>query len=474
MNLARPSPIFAVLLASFAIPSCASRVAVVVPESDVASPRDVRARQLVEAALEGEAYTMLKDLCATAPARLSGSPNAQRAVEWGLATMRRIGLENVRAEPVMVPHWVRGEPERCELLDDSDRVVEELQILALGGSDATDPGGVVADVMMVRSFEELQQRAAEARGRIVFFNRPMPKILANTFRAYGQAVPQRANGAVEASKAGGVFALVRSMTTRIDDNPHTGAMNYAGDVPRIPTAAISTLDADAIAARIARGERVRLRITLHCATLPDVESANVVGEIPGGELGREIVVVGGHLDSWDAGQGAQDDGAGIAHTLEAARLLVASGARLRRTIRFVLFMNEENGLRGGLGYRDAHLDETHFAAIESDAGGDVPLGFGTNATDLRFEELRAAVRALEPWGMGALTPGGGGADIGPLAERGALMFGLSVISHRYFDYHHSVLDHVDSVNERALALGAGAIAVLAAELADLGSSAPAR
>lgn len=467
MTIARPAPAFAVLFASLAIPSCASRVAVVVPESDGASPRALRARQLVEAALEGEAHAMLKDLCTTAPARLSGSPNAQRAVEWGLATMRRIGLANVRAEPVMVPHWVRGEPERCELLDDGDRVVEELQILALGGSDATGPGGVVADVMMVRSFEELQQRAAEARGRIVFFNRPMPKILANTFRAYGQAVPQRANGAVEASKAGGIFALVRSMTTRSDDNPHTGAMNYAGDVPRIPTAAISTLDADALAARIGRGERVRLKITLHCATLPDVESANVVGELPGNDLGHEIVVVGGHLDSWDAGQGAQDDGAGIVHTLEAARLLVESGVRPRRTIRFVLFMNEENGLRGGLGYRDAHADETHFAAIESDAGGDVPLGFGTTATDLRFEELRAAVRALEPWGMGALTPGGGGADIGPLAARGTLLFGLSVISHRYFDYHHSVLDHIDSVNERALALGAGSIAFLALELAGL-------
>jgi len=428
---------------------------------------DERARTLVEGALEGEAYAMLRELTATAPARLTGSANAQRAVEWGLATMRRIGLSNVRAEPVMVPHWVRGSAERCELLGDDGATLEDLQILALGGSDATQDGGVEADVIMVRSFEELQQRADEARGRIVFFNRPMPRILASTFRAYGQAVPQRANGAIETGKVGGVFALVRSMTTRIDDNPHTGAMNYAVGVPRVPSAAISTLDAEALAARIARGERVRLRIAIHCATFPDVESANVVGELVGSELPEQIVTVGGHLDSWDVGEGAQDDGAGIVHTLEAARLLRASGMTPRRTIRFVLFMNEENGLRGAHAYRDAHRTEHHHAAFESDAGGDVPLGFGTTARNARFDVLRAAMRALEPWGAAALTPGGGGADIGPLAEHGAELFGLTVISHRYFDYHHSVLDSFESVNERALALGAGVLAYLVSVVADL-------
>ncbi len=425
-----------------------------------------RAKRIVEAALDGRAHAMLRELTTVAPARLSGSANAARAVEWGLATMRAIGLDNVRAEPVMVPHWTRGEPESCERLGDDGKSAEEYRILALGGSEPTPEDGIAAEVMMVRSFEELQQRAAEARGRIVFFNRPMPRILANTFRAYGQAVPQRANGAIEAAKAGGVFALVRSMTTRIDEHPHTGMMMYDAAVPHVPSAAICTLDADALAARLERGEHVSLRIRMHCATGPDVPSANVVGEIVGRERPDELIVVGGHLDSWDVGQGAQDDGAGICHTLEAARLLRQLGERPRRTIRFVLFMNEENGLRGGNGYRDAHAGEHHVAAIESDAGGDMALGFGTSAKGARFEFLRKALAALEPYGMGALTAGGGGADIGPLAASGCEMFGLSVISARYFDYHHSVLDTADSVNERALAFGAGAIAYLAGLLAD--------
>lgn len=424
------------------------------------------ARTLVEAALDGEAYAMLADLVRVAPARLTGSANAARAVEWGIRTMERIGLENVRAEPVMVPCWVRGERERCVRLATAGDGDEELQILALGGSEPTPADGITAEVMMVRSFDELHERAAEARGRIVFFNRPMPRILASTFRAYGQAVPQRSSGAIETGGVGGVFALVRSMTTRIDDNPHTGAMQYREGVPRVPSAAISTLDADGLAQRITSGEVVRLRITMSCETRPDVESANVVGEIVGSELPDEIVLVGGHLDSWDAGQGAQDDGAGIAHTLEAARLLREHAGRPRRTIRFVLFMNEENGLRGALGYRDAHANERHVAAIETDAGADVPLGFGTTASGERFEALDALLAALEPYGMGALTPGGGGADIGPLRESGCELFGLSVISHRYFDYHHSALDTLESVNERALALGAGALAFFAHALAD--------
>jgi hypothetical protein len=424
------------------------------------------ADELMTAALDGQAFALLEQLTTVAPKRISGSAEAARAVEWGLSTMRTIGLVNVRAEPIMVPRWERGPAERCELLDSSGATAEELSILALGGSEPTPERGIEAEVMMVRSFEELRERAEEARGRIVFFNRPMPRVLASTFRAYGQAVPQRSSGAIEAGKVGGVFALVRSMTTRIDDHPHTGAMHYADGVPRVPSAAISTLDAEALGKRLRDGERVRLRITMGCRTLPDVESANVVGEIVGATEPDSIVVVGGHLDSWDVGTGAQDDGAGISHTLEAARLLAARGSKPRRTIRFVLFMNEENGLRGGRGYREANGEQFHLAAIESDAGADVPLGFGTTASD----DLRASIaphfHELAGFGAGALTAGGGGADIGPLGDTGCVLFGLSVISHRYFDYHHSELDVIDSVNERALALGAGAMAWLALQLAD--------
>ena len=432
----------------------------------VATALGARARTLVGLALDGRAYAMLQDLCRTAPARLSGSADAARAVDWGLATMRSIGLENVRAEPVLVPHWVRGAPEVCSRLDAEGDVAEALDVLALGGSIATPDGGIEADVIRVRSFEELRARADEARGKIVLFDRPMPRAFANTFVAYGDAVPQRTSGASEAARVGAVFALVRSMTTRIDDTPHTGAMHYEDGVARVPTAAISTLDAEGLAARIARGEVVRLRIEMHCETLADTESANVVGEIVGSELPDEIVVAGGHLDSWDVGQGAHDDGAGCVHSLEAARLLIEAGIRPRRTVRVVLFMNEENGLRGGNAYAERHASEHQIAAIESDRGGLMPSGFTTSARGDAFDGLKPVAAELAPFDMGALLPGGGGADIGPLAAHGVELFGLATISHRYFDYHHSANDVIENVNERELALGAAATAYLISALAD--------
>jgi hypothetical protein len=425
-----------------------------------------QARTLVGLALdEGESMALLRALCSVAPGRLSGSESAARAVDWGLETMRRIGLTAVRAEPVLVPHWERGAAESCARLAPDGSIAEPLDILALGGSIATPAGGIEAEVIRVRSFDELRARAAEARGRIVFFDAPMPRALASTFAAYGQAVPQRTSGASEAARAGGVFALVRSMTTARDDHPHTGSVVYATDAPRVPTAAISTLDADALAARLAAGEAVRLRIALHCRSLPDAESANVVGEIRGSDLAEQIVTIGGHLDSWDVGEGAHDDGAGCVHALEAARLILGAGLQPRRTIRVVLFMNEENGLRGAVAYAEAHAGEVHFAAIESDRGGFAPLGFTTTARGRELERFRPAADALDPYGMGAMLPGGGGADIGPLAAHGAVLFGLATIAHRYFDYHHSALDRVENVNERELALGAAAVAQLAAALA---------
>ncbi len=434
----------------------------------LADIRKDRAKRLVNLALEeGESYAMLRELTTVAPGRLSGSANAARAVEWSLSKMREIGLENVRAETVMVPHWVRGEVERAELITSEGS--ESLNILALGGSIATPAGGIEAEVMMVRSFPELQARAEEAKGKIVLFNRRMPRTLLNTFRAYGQAVPQRGGGASQAAKVGGVFALVRSMTTRLDDSPHTGAMNYQDGVPKIPTAAISTNGADKIAALLDAGVVVRIRIELSCETLPDVESANAVGELRGSEKPDEVVVIGGHLDSWDVGTGAHDDGAGCIHCLEAVRLLTVTGMRPRRTIRVVLFMNEENGLRGGRGYLKRHLADMpkHFAAIETDTGGFEPRGFTSSARGEEFEVYRSIVDQLDPFGMGAYLPGGGGADIGPMRAHGVTLFSMMTVSHRYFDYHHSANDTIEAVNERELALGCGALAYVTWAIADL-------
>jgi hypothetical protein len=440
----------------------------VVPADASPSPppttREQLAARLVALALEGRAHDILSSLVAAAPKRLSGSPGAADAVAWAERTMREIGLQSVTLQKVMVPHWVRGDTERLSVLDPARPY--DVPVCALGGSVGTPPEGITAEVVMVRSFEELRALGAAARGKIVLFNRPMNRALHNTFRAYGEAVPQRTAGAVEAAKVGAIAALVRSMTTRIDDVPHAGAMSYEEGTPRIPAAAVSTRGADAIAAKIASGAKVRVRLRLSCETLPDVESANVIGEIPGRTVPDEVVVIGGHLDAWDQGEGAHDDGAGCAHGLEAARLILAAGLQPRRTIRVVLFMNEENGLRGATAYAAEHVGR-QVAALESDAGGHEPRGFSTSATGARLGRLRDLLAPLQSFGMGTLTQGHGGADIGPLGGQGTELFGLSVSTHRYFDYHHSANDVLAAVNERELAMGAAALAYLAAVLADL-------
>jgi hypothetical protein len=432
---------------------------------------EARAAQLLDLALQdGQAYAMLRELTRVAPGRLSGTAAAERAVEWAEDTMRRIGLVRVRREPILVPRWVRGETEELVVLGEGEAAdAEPLAVLALGGSVATPPEGVEGELLVVRSFEALRALGERAAGKVVLFNRPMPRALLNTFRAYSDAVPQRTSGAVEAAKVGAVAALVRSMTTRLDDVPHTGSLRYQEGVPPVPAAAVSTAAAERLAALAAAGGAVRVRLRLSCQSLEDAPSANVVGEIRGSALPDEIVVVGAHLDSWDVGEGAHDDGAGCAHVLEAMRLILAAGIQPRRTVRAVLFMNEENGLRGGLGYAERHRDELerHFAAIETDAGGFEPKGFQTSLGEAPRAVLARLLEPLRAHGMGALVPGGGGADIGPMGPAGVALFGMAVASHRYFDYHHSVKDCLEAVNERELALGAAAIAYLAACLAEV-------
>lgn len=448
------------LLAVLAAPLAAQMVT-----SEATTPS--LAEQLVTRALDdNRAHALLADLIAHAPKRLAGTPGMHAANAWALQAMREIGLENVRLEPVTVPHWIRGEVER--LVVDGPGGEATHPITALGGSVATPVGGLCAEVLMVRSFEELQERAAEAKGKIVFFNRAMPRVLRNTFHGYRDAVPQRGTGAIEAAKVGGIAAIVRSVTTAIDDHPHTGAMRYEEGVAKVPAVAISTRGAEALAARLAAGEAVKVTVEVDCAMGEPVVGGNVVGEIVGSSHQDEIVVFGAHLDGWDTGVGAHDDGAGCVHCLEAARLLVVQGYKPARTLRIVLFANEENGLDGARAYPEAHADELahHVAALETDNGGFEPQGFGAGIDAARRDALALHLAPLRDLGMGALIEGGGGADIGPLRAHGVPLFSLLVANHRYFDYHHSALDRLDAVNERELAMGGAALAFFATILTD--------
>jgi Zn-dependent M28 family amino/carboxypeptidase len=363
-----------------------------------------------------------------------------------------------------VPHWERG-VETATLVGDP----APLRITALGGSIGTAAEGVEAEVVEVRSFEQLQALGEAARGKIVFFNRPMPRALRAVGQAYGEAVPQRSNGAIEAGKVGAVAALVRSMTTAIDEHPHTGAMHYDANVPPVPAAAIATLDAERLSKALQNGP-VRVRLTLGCRQHADVEGANVVGELPGSVTPERIVVVGGHLDAWDLGRGAHDDGAGCIHALEAVRLLQACGIRPRCTIRVVLFANEENGLRGAKAYAEAHRDElqNHVGALESDSGGFAPTGIMTSLRDDAAAALKQRLLPLQDLGAGTFLPGAGacGADIGPLHAAGVPCYGLVVASQRYFNFHHTAVDDLAAVDERELALGCAVVAFVLSVIAD--------
>jgi len=435
-------------------------------------PYQETANAIIDEVLKnGQVYEMLRTLTTVAPGRLSGSPAAAAAVEWGRDTMEQLGFDNVHLQPLMVPHWVRGDVEEAKIVNSQTVGDHELTICSLGGSIATPDAGITAEVLEVKSFEELRQKADEAKGKIIFFNRAMDPTKRRTFSAYGGAVNQRGSGAVEAAKVGGVAALVRSMTTATDDVPHTGAMNYQDGVKKIPAVAVSTIDANFLSQVLKSEGSVRVRIRTNSQILPDAPSANVVGDITGSEFPDEIIVIGGHLDSWDKGDGAHDDGAGCAQSIEALRLIKALGLKPKRTLRAVLFMNEENGMRGGKGYADVTEKKgyKHVAAFESDAGGFVPKGLGVGATPEQVKSIQQWSYLLDQIGAGNIKSGGGGADIGPLNRRFQVpVIGLLVDSNRYFDYHHSANDTFDKVNERELELGAAVMAIIAYVLANEG------
>jgi len=426
-------------------------------QSGIASQYGNVANQIIAAALQdSSAFQRMSELVDRFGNRLSGSDNLERAIDWILDEMRRDGLDNVRGEPVMVPHWVRGE-ESAELLEPRSMA---LPMLGLGGSINTPPDGITAPVLVVRSFDELRERADAARGRIVLFNAP--------FTAYGETVQYRSNGAVEAARVGAVASLIRSVTPYSLRTPHTGGMRYADDVARIPHAAITVEDAELMQRMQDRGERIVVRLRMNAQTLPDAPSRNVVGELTGSEFPSEVVVLGGHIDSWDVGQGAMDDAGGSVAAWEVLLVLQRLGLRPRRTIRVVLWTNEENGLRGGTAYRETHHDEVdnHVLAIESDGGVFKPTGFGFTGSEPALELVREIGQLLEPIDVG-ISAGGGGADIGPLMRAGVPGMGLNVDGSRYFWYHHTNADTVDKLDPAEMALCVAALAVMSYVVADM-------
>ena len=414
-----------------------------------------------EALTNGISYEWLRVLTTQIGGRLSGSDGAAKAVSYTQKIMIDEGFDKVFLQKTQVPHWVRGEAEQAYFQSGKKKV--QVPIAALGGSVATSKTGVKAEIIEVQNFPELRALGKEkVAGKIVFFNRPMDPTKLGTFDAYGGAVDQRGNGATEASKLGAVGAIVRSMTTRLDDFPHTGNMRYGMGVPLIPTAAISTNGADLLSKAIKEDPSTQFYFKQNCETLPDAPSHNVVGELKGSTHASEFIVVGGHLDSWDLGQGAHDDGTGCVQAIEALRILKALGYSPRRTLRSVMFMNEENGLRGGITYADSARmnQEVHLAAIESDRGGFTPLGFGIVGTPAKKAKIQSWQPLFASYGIHEIGPGGGGADIGPLAEQGTTLLGLIPDSQRYFDYHHAGSDTFDTVSKRELEMGGAAMAAM--------------
>jgi carboxypeptidase Q len=420
------------------------------------------ANRLIDAALrDSAAWQKLARLTDTFGHRLSGGASLEQAIDWMLAEMRREGLDNVRGEPVMVPKWVRGE-ERVELV--APRPLR-LPMLGLGGSIGTPPEGITAEVLVVSSFADLEQQAARARGKIVLFDVP--------FTNYGATVRYRGNGAVAAARVGAVAALVRSVGPSSLRTPHTGAMDYDPAVTRVPAAAITSEDAAMLHRMQDRGEQVVVRLHMEARFEADVPSRNVVAELRGREHPEQIVVMGGHIDSWDVGQGAQDDAGGVVAAWEALRLIKALGLQPRRTIRVVGWTNEENGLRGGTAYRDRHAADlaNHVLAIESDGGIFKPVGFGFTGSDSARVMLREVVGLLERLDADSLLASGGGADIGPITQRGVP--GMShVTDGDYFWYHHTDADTVDKVDPRDLARSVAMLAVMAYVVADLPTRLP--
>ncbi|PNW28864.1 M20/M25/M40 family metallo-hydrolase [Formosa algae] len=416
------------------------------------------------ALVEGKSYTWLETLSLDIGGRLSGSLNAERAVNWGKEELDQLGLDKVWLQPVMVPKWVRGAKEFAYIKAGSGETTS-VNICALGGSVATNPLGVTASVVEVKNFEDLKALGeAGIKGKIVFYNRPMQADLINTFEAYGGCVDQRYMGAVQAAKYGAAAVIVRSMTLNVDNLPHAGSMTY-GDLPvsqRIPSAAISTKDANLLSSMLKLDASLQFYFKQNCKQLADVKSYNVIGEITGSEYPDEYIIVGGHLDSWDLGDGSHDDGAGIVQSMEVLRLFKTLNIKPKHSIRVVMFMNEENGLRGATEYAKVAKakGEKHVVSLESDSGGFTPRGFSFDCKDDTFNKVLSWKPLFKPYLIHYFEQGGTGADVGPLKTPENVTVGLRPDSQRYFDHHHAANDTFDAVNKRELELGAATMASL--------------
>jgi carboxypeptidase Q len=465
------------LVSRLALPAVALRIALVAwpqslqaarttesPGTAEAAPAWLQAYHEPAARLIGEAlgttfaWQRLAFLTDTIGHRLSGSAALDRAIVWAVDEMKRDGLENVRAEKVMVPKWVRG-TESAEIVEPARHAIV---MLGLGNSVGTPVDGIQAEVLVVHSFEELDAHAARARGRIVCLNVP--------FTSYGETVRFRSSGPSRAARLGAVAMLIRSVGPGGLRTPHTGALQYSVDAPKIPSAAITTEDADRLQRLADRGTRVVVRLKMEAHFEPDAESANVVGEIRGRETPEEIVVVSGHLDSWDVGTGATDDGGGCVVTWEALRIMKKLNLRPRRTVRVVLWTNEENGGRGGLAYHDHHRGELgkHVMMLESDGGVFRPTGFGFTGSESAREIVRAIATLLTGIAADQISLGGGGADIGPSVQEAHIpALSLEVDGSKYFLIHHTPADTIDKIDAVEMAKCAAAVAVMAYVVADL-------
>jgi hypothetical protein len=407
-------------------------------------------------------YSWLDHLSNQIGSRLSGSANADKAVLYTQSQLETLGFDKVFLQEVMVPKWVRGEKETAYILNNKTKI--NIPICALGGSIATPKNGLIATVMEVNRLEELAVLGDKLKGKIVFYNRPMDPENIATFTSYSGCVDQRSAGAREAAKYGAVGTIVRSMNMRLDDFPHTGAMGY-GDLPKseyIPTAAISTNGAELLSKTLKDNPNLKFYFKQSCQQLEDVLSYNVVGEITGTEHPENIIVVGGHLDSWDLADGSQDDGAGVVQSMEVANIFKNIGYKPKNTLRVVLFMNEENGNRGGIKYGELALanKEKHIFALESDCGGFSPRGFSLECNEANFERISSWKYLFEPYYVHSFVRGHSGTDIGPIKGNPLVKAGLQPDSQRYFDYHHAANDTFEFVNKRELELGAATMASL--------------
>ena len=414
-----------------------------------------------EALGKGKSYEDLRSLCKDVGARLSGSSEAAMSVQWGKKRLELNGFDNVYVQEIKVPHWERGTKESGWI--NSSQGLRKMNILALGGSIGTN-GLLEADIIEFKSLVDLQKASKlKVEGKIVFINQPMEEAYVNTFKAYGGCYSIRGEGAIEAAKLGAVGVIIRSVALPIDNYPHTGYMHYLDSVPKIPSAAISTFDSEELS-KVLIEEKVKFSMELDCRVFPDETSYNVIAEIKGVEKSNEIITVGAHLDSWDVGEGAHDDGAGIVHSMEALRILKELNYRPKHTLRVVFFMNEENGNRGGIAYAKWSKEkaESQIAAIESDRGGFTPRGFDCDGSKEQIEFLKKIGKNLNTYDLFHFEKGFAGVDIGPLKKSfdKIMLIGFAPDSQRYFDFHHAETDVFESVNKRELELGCAAISSL--------------